>query len=142
MDDKNKIEVLIGGKVYTLVGIESDEYMQRIALYIDKKMNEIRKTDLSKKLSTNAIAILTSINVADDLFKVKKDCENELNDIAKYKTRLKELNEELEKYQNELGEVQKEALEYQSLFEESQLEVLRYKSELQNMKTKYESKLN
>ena len=102
MDDKNKIEVLIGGKVYTLVGIESDEYMQRIALYIDKKMNEIRKNDLSKKLSTNAIAILTSINVADDLFKVKQDCEFELNDIAEYKARIKELSEEFEKYQNSI----------------------------------------
>ena len=142
MDGKNKIEVLIGGKVYTLVGIESDEYMQRIALYIDKKMNEIRKTDLSKKLSTNAIAILTSINVADDLFKANQECKIKSNDIAEYKTRIKELSEELEKYQNELGEIQKEALEYQELFEESQLEVLRYQSELENMKTKYENKVN
>ena len=36
MDKKNKIEVIINGKVYTLVGNESEEYIQRVALYRQK----------------------------------------------------------------------------------------------------------
>jgi cell division protein ZapA len=65
--EKNRIEVKIAGKTYTLMGVESDEYMQRVALYIDKKMNGIMR--LNSKLSTSLAAVLTAVNVADDYFK-------------------------------------------------------------------------
>ena len=35
---KHYTEVLIGGKVYTLSGYEGEEYLQKIALYIDNKI--------------------------------------------------------------------------------------------------------
>jgi hypothetical protein len=38
MTSKNRLEVRIAGKDYKLVGIESEEYIQKLALYIDKKM--------------------------------------------------------------------------------------------------------
>ena len=38
MEQKNKIEVIISGRVYTLMGEESQEYIQKVAWYIDKKM--------------------------------------------------------------------------------------------------------
>ena len=37
MSSKNDIQVLLGGKVYTLSGYESEEYLQKIALYITIK---------------------------------------------------------------------------------------------------------
>ncbi len=67
MDVRNKVDVKIGGKEYTLVGVESEEYIQKVSLYIDKKMNEIIRRNSS--LSTAMAAVLTSINVADDYFK-------------------------------------------------------------------------
>ena len=41
MAAKKDIQVVIGGKVYTLSGYESEEYLQRIALYINNKMDEM-----------------------------------------------------------------------------------------------------
>lgn len=41
MAAKKDIQVLIGGKIYTLSGYESEEYLQKIALYINNKMEEI-----------------------------------------------------------------------------------------------------
>lgn len=67
MTAKNKVNVRIAGKDYTLVGTESDEYIQKVGLYIDKKMNEIMKAN--SRLSTSMVAVLTAINVADDFFK-------------------------------------------------------------------------
>lgn len=67
MAEKNRVEVRIAGKDYTLRGFESDEYIQKVALYIDKKMISIMK--LSNRLSTQMAAVLTAVNVADDYFK-------------------------------------------------------------------------
>ena len=40
MSPKTDTEVLIGGKVFTLSGYESEDYMQKIASYINNKMTE------------------------------------------------------------------------------------------------------
>ena len=40
MAEKKVIKVLIGGKVMTMSGYESEEYMQRVASYINSKIEE------------------------------------------------------------------------------------------------------
>ncbi len=40
MAAKTDAEVLIGGKVYTLCGYESEEYLQKVASYINNKLAE------------------------------------------------------------------------------------------------------
>lgn len=39
MSGKTSAEVIIGGKVYTLSGYEGEEYLQRVATYINNKIN-------------------------------------------------------------------------------------------------------
>ena len=74
MAEKTKVDVLIDGKAFTITGYESDEYIQRVGLYVDRKMNDVIKNN--NKLSTSIAAILTALNVGDDYFKAH---ENELN---------------------------------------------------------------
>ena len=38
---KNTTQVLIGGKIMTLSGYESEEYLQKVAYYINNKMTEL-----------------------------------------------------------------------------------------------------
>lgn len=45
MSSKNTTEVIIGGKVFTLGGYESEEYLQKIATYINNKLAEFTKDD-------------------------------------------------------------------------------------------------
>ena len=45
MTAKTDTEVLIGGKVYTLSGYESEEYLQKVALYINNKISEYNKVE-------------------------------------------------------------------------------------------------
>lgn len=49
MSSKNKTEVLIDGKIYTLSGYESEEYLQRVATYINNKLAELKKTGWLRK---------------------------------------------------------------------------------------------
>ena len=41
MAAKKDIQVLIGGKIYTLSGYESEEYLQKVASYMNNKMTEL-----------------------------------------------------------------------------------------------------
>ena len=45
MSSKNTTEVIIGGKVFTLGGYESEEYLQKIASYINNKLAEFGKDE-------------------------------------------------------------------------------------------------
>jgi cell division protein ZapA len=96
---KNKILIRICGKEYAVVGQESDEYMQRVSLYIDKKMNEITKSNT--KLSTAQAAVLTSINVADDYFKTLEAYNTVEDEYSR-------LNTECERSKRERDELKKE----------------------------------
>nr|WP_114296979.1 cell division protein ZapA [Anaerobacterium chartisolvens] len=96
MAGKNKVHIRIGGKDYTLVGIEAEEYIQRVGLYIDKKINEITRSN--SLLSTSMASILAAVNVADDFFKSReneKRLEDELERACEELEKLRHENERL-----------------------------------------------
>ena len=45
---KTDTEVIIGGKVFTLSGYESEEYLQKVASYINNKINEYSKLEIGR----------------------------------------------------------------------------------------------
>lgn len=92
MTGKNKVVVRIAGKDYTLVGSESDEYIQKIGLYIDRKMVEILR--MNSRLSTSMAAVLTAVNIADDLFKALESESQLKKENKKYQEELDRLKEE------------------------------------------------
>lgn len=67
MSEKVRTVVHIGGQEYRLSGYESEEYMHRVAIYVDRKMNEIAKQ--FPELSTAMIAVLAALNIADELIR-------------------------------------------------------------------------
>ena len=128
MENKNKIEVKIHGKEYVIKGLESDVYMQRVSLYIDKKMNEAAKTD--HRLNTAMVAVLVAINVADDYFK----------SIDQYETLSREFsikNEELDKTKASLKSALEEVAVLREKLTEQQFEMVRTKTELKDIMTSY-----
>jgi cell division protein ZapA len=96
VSDKNKVNVRIAGKDYTLVGSEPEEYIQKVALYVDKKLNTIMNQN--SKLSTSMASVLTAINVADDYFKARENIDNlskELNALREEVQKLRDENTSL-----------------------------------------------
>ena len=75
MAQKTDAEVIIGGKVFTLSGYESEEYLQRIASYLNGKVTENSSNENFKKLPNETQAVLIELNIADDFFKAKKQIE-------------------------------------------------------------------
>ena len=75
MISKNIAEVLIGGKIVKLSGYESAEYLQKIASYINGKINEFNELDGFKLQSLDYRNLLIELNIADDYFKAKKQAD-------------------------------------------------------------------
>ena len=72
MPAKTDTEVIIGGQVLTLSGHESEEYLQKVASYINNKLNEYNKLDSFKRQSSDRRNVLIQLNIADDYFKAKQ----------------------------------------------------------------------
>ena len=62
--------VIIGGKVYTLSGYEGEEYLQKVATYINNKLGEFQGMEELRHLSGDMKATLLQLNIADDYFKL------------------------------------------------------------------------
>jgi cell division protein ZapA len=121
LTSKNKVVIRIAGKDYTLVGVESDEYIQKVGLYIDKKMNEILMRN--NRLSTSLASVLTAINVADDFFKSR---ENELS-VRREK---EAVSEELEKLKKEIVQLKEENNSLSAKNTKLQLDLAKREAEL------------
>ena len=64
--EKQKTVVRVAGKEYALVSSDPPEYMQRVAAYVDRKLNEM---SVATRLPSNMVAVLACLNMADDLMK-------------------------------------------------------------------------
>jgi cell division protein ZapA len=73
------IEVEFFGERYTLRATDSPEYLNRVAEYVNGKFHEVVKE--SPALTPVKVAVLASLNIADDLLKrdeAKDQAEKEL----------------------------------------------------------------
>ena len=66
-----KVEIF--GEKYTLRADTDTEHIQKVAQYVDGKFSEVAKS--SPTLSTSKMAILTSLNIADELIRLEGDKE-------------------------------------------------------------------
>ena len=75
MSAKNTTQVIIGGKIITLCGYESEEYLQRVAAYLNNKISELSEAPGYNRQQVEFKQTLLSLNIADDYFKAKKQAE-------------------------------------------------------------------
>ncbi len=81
MIGNNDIEVVIGGKVVTLSGSESEEYLQKVASYINNKIAEYNNVDSFRRQPADMQNVLLLLNIADDYFKLKKQIDSFQDEI-------------------------------------------------------------
>lgn len=130
MSPKNDTKVLIGGNVYTLSGNESEEYIQRVALYINNKMEEVRRSDNGKTLNTRLQSVLLAINIADDLFKSKETINQIEAKLKAQEEKAEALNQNIVALEKKLDDVENEKEAVSSKIERLERELSQYKREL------------
>ena len=80
---KTDTEVIIGGRVLTLSGYESEEYLQKVASYINNKLAEYNRVESFRRQPADIQNILVELNIADDYFKAKKQIEEMEEEAAR-----------------------------------------------------------
>lgn len=113
MSSKTDTEVIIGGKVFTLSGYESEEYLQKVASYINNKANEFGKVESFKRQSLDTQSVLLQLNIADDYFKAKKQISLLEEDLQAKEKELYNLKHELISAQMKLEDSEKQVKELQ-----------------------------
>ena len=69
----SRVKAHIYGEDYTIVGESDPEYIEKITAYVDARMKELARQN--PKYSKTRLAILTAVNIADELHQGKETGE-------------------------------------------------------------------
>lgn len=134
MSSKNSAEVIINGKIYTLSGYESEEYLQKVASYINKKTEEFQQEDAYKRQSMDVQRTLIELNIADEYFKAKKQADLIEAELENKDKQLYDLKHELIGTQIKLESTEKEMVALEKEINECQKHIVRLETELEEKK--------
>ncbi|MCR5619494.1 MAG: cell division protein ZapA [Lachnospiraceae bacterium] len=125
MADVNETQVIIAGKVLTLTGYETAEYTQKVANYINKKMDECRNAVSFRSQNKETQMLLVALNIADDYMKISeklkeneqliKDKDTEIynlkHDIITIQGRLDKADDQVRTLQDKMAESSKKLIQ-------------------------------
>ena len=134
MASKTDTEVLIGGKVFTLSGYESEEYLQKVASYINNKIAEYNKIDGFKRQPIDTQNVLLQLNIADDYFKSKKQIELMEEQLSEKEKELYDLKHELIATQIKLENTEKNSKSLQTKLDESSKKIIQLETQVKSAK--------
>lgn len=129
MSSKTDTEVIIGGKVFTLSGYESEEYLQKVASYINNKMNEYSKVDSFRRKPLDTQGVLLQLNIADDYFKAKKQITVLEEELQRKEKELYDLKHELISSQIRLENLEKDSKEMEIQLRENAKQIEKLEKE-------------
>jgi cell division protein ZapA len=156
MTNENKINVLIDGRNFTVVGNGSEEYVQNLASYVDGKIKEM--TSKNNKLSASMAATLAALNITDEFYRTSielKSLKNEskapmeeydtlVSKLDEAKTTIEELEKKCNIYKDELLDTKRENERLNKKVEKHNQALLMKEKELQdsqNMIKKLQDKI-
>lgn len=120
MADKKKVNVVIDGRNFTVVGDGPEEYVKMIASYVDKKISEMQNKN--DRLSSSMLATLAAINITDEMYKYGQELESlknkakapmenygsTISELNSEKAKNEELNETCNSYKDEIINLRRE----------------------------------
>lgn len=130
MATKNDTEVIINGKIYTLSGYESEEYLQKVASYINNKITIFKQDDGYKRQSVDVQRTMLELNIADDYFKAKKQADSMDSAIESKSKQLYDVKHELIAAQIKNEALEKEADALKAKINELDKTIIRLETEL------------
>ena len=70
MKEERVVEIKVFGQTFSVKTDAEEDHLQAVARYVNEKMEEVLKK--TRSVSTLNVAILTALNIADDLLKEKE----------------------------------------------------------------------
>ena len=134
MSSKTDTEVIIGGKVFTLSGYESEEYLQKVSTYLNHKIDECSSSEGYRKQSAETRSVLLALNIADDYFKARKQGGTLESDIEAKDKEMYDLKHELISVQIKLENADKALDKLKEENKELQMKIVQLETEIKNNK--------
>ncbi|MBO5246831.1 MAG: cell division protein ZapA [Eubacterium sp.] len=136
MSTKKSTVVVIDKKEYNLSGFEEEDYLQRVAAYINQKITEMNQQDSYKRIPQDMKNLMLNLNLADDYFKAKEqagsagskfsDLEKEIFDLKHQlvdaQMQLDDANTKLAEVNSRMELVKAQNEQMQTLIEEAEKE--------------------
>jgi len=133
MSSKTDTEVIIGGKVFTLSGYESEEYLQKVASYINNKISEYNKVESFRRQPIDTQNVLLQLNIADDYFKAKKQISIMEEEMDTREKELYDLKHELISSQIKLEGMDKSMKAMQEELNDNAKNMIRMETQLKDV---------
>ena len=134
MTVKNDVQVVIDGKMITLSGYESNEYMQKLASHIDAKIKEYSENESFRRHNYDMRHIMLELNLADDYFKAKKLGDGLSLEIENKDKEIYDLKHELIAAQIKSESADKQIEELKGNIEKLQNTIVKLETELNDSK--------
>lgn len=103
---KNRVTLRIVDSNYNILSTEPEEYVQKIGAAVDYKMREILQSN--SNVSTLMAAVLTAVNICDELNKANETAENLRVQIKQYLEELNKAKMENEESRKEIARLYRE----------------------------------
>ncbi len=136
MSTKVDTEVIVGGKVFTISGYESEEYLQKVATYLNGKFNDFNKEDAFRRLTMDYQSLLIQFNIADDYFKAKNQIELLNDELKSREDDLCNIKHELISTQIKLDNQEKNINTLKADLTEKEKKIIRLETELKERERK------
>ncbi len=118
---RNKINLKIMDQDYVLIGEDEQEYYIDLAQNVDNIMREISKSN--NKYNINMVAVLTSLNLADALYKSQSQYADTSEKLELLQSEMQKPFEELNSLNQELEAVKEQYTKTQSEYTKTQIEL-------------------
>ena len=94
MSEKNTVQVLIGGKIMRLSGYESEEYLEKVASYLNHKCGELEALPGWRRMAQDSKGTLLALNALEEelqqkdkeMYDLKQDLVNLQIEMEKMKS--------------------------------------------------------
>ncbi len=131
MSSKNNTDVIIDGNIYNIGGFESEAYLQKVASYINNKIQEFKENENYKLQKLDMQRILIEINIADDYFKAKKQADLLESDLETREKEVYDLKHELITAESKTDAAKKELSKAQEKIKSLEKEIVKLQTELE-----------
>ena len=112
MAEKTDAQVNIGGKTYTLSGYESEEYILKVAQYLNTKIRALSDDPEYGKMTPDMRQILLNLNIAEDYYEeLQRVIDKKDNDLYDIKHELVAAQMKLENAQKSAADPEKDTAE-------------------------------
>ena len=97
--EKIRTTVRVAGKDYTIASYDAEAHVQRIAAYVDRKLNEL---SAATRLPQAQLSVLAALNIADDMLKAHDEITRLRRELMETQQKLEAAQQKLEAAQQKL----------------------------------------